>query len=385
MKVHILFTGFVSKSSLSGGDQLILDLVPRLSAKLDITIITPNFAAKYWNSLKRKNVKIITLPTNRFDFSSNPISTFISYTIRAFQVFRILRKENEIETIYSCSDVAYADIWPAYLMVGRNKRIKWISRIYHVLLKPGRRQGNYFTNVFAFYLQRLSFWMMKKRSRYVLALNKKLRKEVLNLGFSSNKTGVVGAGVDFDKISSYKAGRRYDYDVVAMGRISPVKGIFDAVKFWKKVHEHNPKYKMGWIGEGNENYTIKFKSMLRKEGLEESFILLGFIDKREVLNILKSAKVFICPDHENGWGLAVCEAMSCGLPVVSYNIDIFGGVYKQGFISAKLFDTDGFARNLIKILEDKDLRNKLGKEAYWQASEFDHDKVVEELMRYLNS
>lgn len=384
MKMHILLTGLVSKTTVSGGDQLILDLVPHLPKELDIVVITPDFVRKYWVTIKRKNLKVITVPTNKFDFSPNPIAIFFSYCIRALQVYRVLKKEKNIEILFSCSDIAYADIWPAYFIVGRNRQIKWITRIYHVLLKPGKRRGDYLTNFFAFYLQRLCFWMIKKRSRYILAINKKLKKEILDLGFPKNKTGILEAGVDFNKIKSFVPDKKYSYDVVAMGRIAPEKGIFDIVKIWKKVLNSNSTYNMAWIGGGNQNHTKKLQLLIQKEKLTNSFHLLGFIDKKEVFNILKSAKVFICSDHENGWGLAVCEAMSCGLPVVSYDIDIFGGVYKKGFLSAKLFDTDNFANNLIKVLKDNTLRKKLGRQALSQVSLFRHEKVAKVLMRYLS-
>jgi glycosyltransferase involved in cell wall biosynthesis len=35
---------------------------------------------------------------------------------------------------------------------------------------------------------------------------------------------------------------------------------------------------------------------------------------------LKSSKVFIFPSVFEGWGIAVAEALACGLPVVAYDI-----------------------------------------------------------------
>lgn len=380
--MHILFTGLVSPKMLSGGDQLFLDIAPRLPKDMKIVIITPYFAKGHWDTLDRPNLELKFIPQNIFDFNDNPLFIFLSYIIRSWQVHRILRKES-IQTIYSCSDIAYADIWPAYWAVGKNPRIKWLSRIYHVLLPPSNRQGSHLTNTIVFRLQRLSFWMMKRRSSTIFALNQKLRDEVLELGFPPEKLGILGAGIDFQAINGFKPTKKYDYDVAVLARIAPVKGIFDAVKIWKKVHAAHPEAKIAWIGGGGETYKKQLGDLLAADSLEDSFHLMGFVEKDEAYNILKSAKIFLCTDHENGWGLAVCEAMASGLPVISYDIDIFGSVYKKGFKSAALFDTDGFADEIIKLLDDEDARKKMAKDAVDQAREFDHKQVIDDLVAHL--
>lgn len=380
--LHVLFTGLVSSNMLSGGDQLFLDIAPRLPKDIKITIITPSFAKAHWDNIDQANIELRLLPRNIFDLKDNPLLIFLSYLVRSWQVYWILKKE-KIQTIYSCSDIAYADIWPAYLIAGRDPQIKWLSRIYHVLLPPDNRQGSFVVNIIAFRLQRLSFWMMKKRSSTVLALNLKLHDEVLDLGFPSDRLAILGAGIDFKKINNFKPKKQYPYDVVVLGRIAPVKGIFDAVKIWKKVQETLPNIELGWIGGGGENYQNQLSELLADNSISDSFHLLGFVDKDEVYSILKRAKVFLCPDHENGWGLAVCEAMASGLPVISYNLDIFGSVYKKGFKSVNLFDTDSFANEIIKLLGNENKRIKIAKDAVDQARQFDHQRVIDDLVGFL--
>jgi glycosyltransferase involved in cell wall biosynthesis len=381
--MHVLFTGLVSPKMLSGGDQLFLDIAPRLPKDRRIIVVTPSFAKGHWNTIKQPNIEFRFLPQNRFEQNDNPLFIFLSYIIRSWQVSRILKRE-PVQTIYSCSDIAYADIWPAYWAVGRDHRIKWISRIYHVLLPPKERQGVFLTNIIAFKLQRLSFWMMKRRSSTIFALNKKLREEVLELGFPDEKLGILGAGIDFEAINSFKPIKKYDYDVAVLARIAPVKGIFDAVKIWKKVHAAHPNAKIAWIGGGGDTYKNQLNDLLKADSLQDSFHLMGFIEKDEAYSILKSAKIFLCTDHENGWGLAVCEAMASGLPVVSYDIDIFGSVYQKGFKSVTLFDTDSFANEIIKLLDDDKKRTAIAKDAVAQAKKFDHKQVIDDLVLHLD-
>lgn len=380
--MHVLFTGLAYSGVITGGDQLFLDIAPRLPKDLKIVVITPHFAKQYWKNIDQENIEFRFLPKNRFELKANPLLIFASYVIRAWQVYKILRKE-DIQTIYSCSDIAYADIWPAYLLTGQRKNIQWLTRVYHVLLHPKERQGSYLVNMIAFRLQRLSFWMMKRRSTTIFALNNKLRDELLDLKFPTTKLDILGAGIDFRAIHNFKPKTKYNYDVAVLGRIAPVKGIFDAVDIWGQVHKALPDMNLAWIGGGGDNYRKKVETQLKERGIADSFHLLGFIEKEEVYSILKSAEVFLCPDHENGWGLAVCEAMACELPVVSYNLDIFGSVYEKGFRSVPLFDKKAFATELISLLNDKKQREQIAKDAVAQAQKYDHEQVVNKLSPYL--
>lgn len=380
--LHVLFTGLVQPRVLSGGDQLFLDIGPRLPKDIKVTVIAPRVAKEHGDKIKQKNIRFIYLKDNIFERKDHPFLIFLSYVIRAWQTYRILRKER-IQTIYSCSDIAYADVWPAYLIRRRNPDVKWLSRVYHVILPPRSRQGSFIVNVIAFRLQRLSFRMMKRQSTRVFALNGRLYDELLALGFKKARLSVLGAGIDYQAIRSRRPKKKYPYDVVALGRIAPIKGVFDTVDIWKKVLAKNPNLQLAWIGQGGEGYHKQLIDQLKQYNLTDSFHLLGFVDSEKKYDLLKSAKVFICPDHENGWGLAVCEAMSSGLPVVAYNLDIFGGVYKKGYKSVELFDTAGFAKELTKVLQDTSMQKKMSKDAFAQAMEFDHAKVIAELTSYI--
>ena len=381
--LHVLFTGLVTENMLSGGDQLFLDIAPRLPKDLKVIVVTPVFAKKHWKNIDLTNIEFRYLRRNRFDLRASPLLAFFSYLIRAWQTYWILRNE-DVQSIYSCSDIAYGDIWPAFFTVGRDSNVKWLSRIYHVLLPPKNRQGVYVVNVIAFYLQRISFWMIKKRSSTIFALNPKLSNELKKLGFKKDKLAVLGAGIDFQSIQKFKPKKAYAYDVVALGRIAPVKGIFDAIKIWQKVHASNPSLQLAWIGGGQEHYQKKVNQLLADKNLTDSFHMLGFIEKTEVYSVLKSSKVFICTDHENGWGLAVCEAMASGLPVVAYDIEIFGSVYQKGYKSVPLFNTEKFAEEVINLLTKDKKREILAVEASEQARQFDQRAVTDTLINYLS-
>ena len=374
MKMHVLFTGLVSKTSLSGGDQLFLDIAPRLPKNIKLVIITPIFGHKLWENIDQSNIEFRFLPVNWFDFRPNLIFIFLSYLIRSWQVSKILKKEKDLEIIYSCSDVAYADIWPAYL-ISQTKKIKWISRIYHVLLPPGKRQGNYLANFTAFYLQRLSFWLMKKHSSHILALNDKLKEEVLSLGFPKEKVGVLGAGIDFEKINCVKTPKKKSFDGIFVGRIHPSKGIYDLVKIWQGGVKRFPKAKAIIIGGGSKDQEKKLRLHIKRAHLSNNLIFAGYLSDRRLYHNFRASKIFLFTDYEAGWGLAIAEAMAAGLPVVGYNLEIFGDVFKKGFLTVPLGNTTIFAQKIIQLLENKGNYQQISQEATLQAQKMSWRKT----------
>jgi glycosyltransferase involved in cell wall biosynthesis len=73
---------------------------------------------------------------------------------------------------------------------------------------------------------------------------------------------------------------------------------------------------------------------------------------------MKASKVFLFPSRFEGWGLAVGEALACGLPVVCYDLpalrEIFGGCKSVFFVASK--DTADLARSCENILFRDDLK-----------------------------
>ncbi len=61
--------------------------------------------------------------------------------------------------------------------------------------------------------------------------------------------------------------------------------------------------------------------------------------------------------------MAAAEAMAFGLPCVGFNLKSYISYYPKGMVKVKIGESAAFADAIIRLLSDKRLRAKIGREA----------------------
>lgn len=100
-----------------------------------------------------------------------------------------------------------------------------------------------------------------------------------------------------------------------LGRLYPVKGLPMLVEAWARVR---PK---GWslliTGPDEAGHRAEIESVIRQHGLTQEVSLPGPVAPQDRLSVYASADLFILPSYSESFGMAVGEALSCGVPVVT--------------------------------------------------------------------
>lgn len=368
-------------TSLAGGDRLMEPMAVRLKDKLKFLVIVPQIGADHWQKAPLKR-KLKILPENRFDQSGSPVPVFLTYCLRMWQSYQILKREKAPDFLYSSTNIL-PDILPAFFAKKSKPQIIWIARIHHLTPPPHRREGRLIVNTVSYLMQLLALWMVKNKADVAIALNKTLERQLLKKGFPREKLVVLGAGVEFEEITRSKLLKRTVYQAVFLGRLHPAKGVFDTIPIWTKVVRELPQAKLAIIGGGPQGVKNELKGEIKKAKLSKDIKVLGFLSFPEIFTIMKKAQVFLFLDHEAGWGLAVAEAMACGLPVIGYDIGVLGDVFQKGFITVPKFDKDLFAQKIIYLLKNKPSRQKLSQAALRQAKQLDWEKTTQKFSQIL--
>lgn len=364
---------------LAGGDKLMEPMATRLRKDYGFSIIVSNVGAKHWKKAGFEK-QLLVLPHNRFDESGKPHYVFTAYCIRMFQAYKSLKREMEktapdgqkqqSRILYSSTNIL-PDILPAYFTKQTYTQIPWIARVHHLIPPPHKREGRFLINAVSYGMQLLALFMLKTKADMVIVLNNQLKRDLQKKGFREEKIRVLGGGIEFDKITRLAPKEKIKFQGVFLGRLHVTKGIFDTIPIWKKVIDKIPNARLAIIGDGPSDIKIHLEEKIRESGLHANIKLLGFLPYEEVYTIMKQADIFLFLDHEAGWGLAVAEAMACGLPVVGYDNGVLGSVYKNGYLMASIGNYKETSSYIIKLIENTDIREDLAKKAYNEAAKHD--------------
>lgn len=116
---------------------------------------------------------------------------------------------------------------------------------------------------------------------------------------------------------------------------------------------------------------------------------LGFVPDDDLLELRRSSAIFTIPSEADLQSLATLEAMACGLPVVAadaYALPELAHHEENGFVFQPGNSTE-LAHYLDILLQDQDLRTRMGQESLKIVAAHDRSKVLnewEELYRRLS-
>lgn len=162
--------------------------------------------------------------------------------------------------------------------------------------------------------------------------------------------------------------------VVFVARLVAKKGLEDLVVAWQRVVERVPDAQLVVAGSGPERKRCE--ALAARLGVDEAIDFRGFVSEDEKRSLLSKARLFAAPSYEEGWGIAVAEAMASGLPVVAYALPTLDEVFGRAYCSVPLGDTESLAREIADLLLDRKRAERIGSEGVQAVAPYDLDVIA---------
>ena len=156
--------------------------------------------------------------------------------------------------------------------------------------------------------------------------------------------------------------------VLAVGGIEPRKGSDTLVRALAEIKARRDAAPVlavvgGHSFQDHRDYRERVLRSLPELGLEldNDVVLVGTVPDADIPQWYAAADVLAYPSVKEGFGLAVLEAMSAGIPVVTSDLPVFREYLVAGrdALLIEPGDSDGLATALLSAIEDKALRQAL--------------------------
>lgn len=275
-----------------------------------------------------------------------------------------LRKETMINYIKNCdSDIIISsrdifDNWLGKYAKTGVVKIGWEHNHFHGNMKYANKIVKY-----------------AKRLDYFVLVSKELR-DYYSDRLKGTKCKCVYIPNVIDKLPKYLS-RLNKKRLVSVGRLSPEKGPMDLLKIYNRISEVHPDWTLEIIGDGEER--SKMEEYILDNNLSKKVTLHGFRNKDYIDDILHNSSIYLMTSFTESFGIVLIEAMSHGVPCIAF--DSAEGARElidhgeNGYL-IKDRDFSKYINKVFKLIDDKTLRETIGKNAYEEAKSYTGEVVI---------
>ena len=197
---------------------------------------------------------------------------------------------------------------------------------------------------------------------------------------ADDRFGIISdAGMLRQVREKYRLPERFILSVI---KYDPRKNFGNLIQAFRLAHER-VGCKLVVVGIGCEKYREEYH--LKESGLDDHVLFLGWLEQPELPALYNLAVGLFFPSVYEEFGIPVCEAMSCGCPVVVSTTGALPEVSGEAGILVDPMNPREMAEALSRIWTDDGYRATMAQRALERAKEFSWAKCARETLTVLES
>lgn len=222
-----------------------------------------------------------------------------------------------------------------------------------------------------------------RNSDRIITVSCSLKKEIEKI-YKSRQISVLHPGVSsiFNKKGNiYQSKKNY---FLFIGGLKPSKNIpilLEAFSLFLKITKKD--YNLILAGSDLEK-DKKIDLVIRKLEIGKK-IIFTIIKNEDLPQYLRGATGFVSPSLYESFGLPFLEAMASGCPVIGSDRGGIPEVVGDAGILVDPFDVQGLANAMVRVAEDKKLRDAMIEKGLRQAKKFSWENFAQQVYAVINS
>jgi glycosyltransferase involved in cell wall biosynthesis len=225
----------------------------------------------------------------------------------------------------------------------------------------------------------------------IMAWSHVLKKspEKISVIYNSAETETFDASAGDE--SSEKVSRM-PHEIISVGRLVPWKGVDSLIRAFAEILKKIPDASLVIVGEGPEKASLQ--KITHDLALEEKVFFTGALIHAETMQAMQSAEVFVLNSTYEGLSHTVIEALSLGSAIVVSDAggnpelvqnEINGLVIPAPRTENSTENSAALAAAITRLMQDAELRAKLGTAAKKSAMRFTVYAMIEKTIALLES
>ncbi len=217
-----------------------------------------------------------------------------------------------------------------------------------------------------------------------------------------HKVVVIPPGVDLSRFYPIPSDEAREFigvppcerTLLYVGRIEPLKGIDTLIQAIALMRANggfgHPPFCLTVIGGDTDlspgtttSEMTRLKEMCDQYGLGDLVIFLGRRGQDTLPYYYSAAEAVVVPSHYESFGMVALEAMACGTPVVASQVGGLAFLVQDGVtgFTVPVDEPQALADRLTDLINNPELRRKLGEQAADFAQEYGWDKIAARIVK----
>ena len=207
------------------------------------------------------------------------------------------------------------------------------------------------------FIHKLYFKYILKNAPYIFSTSNAMKEEIKK--YTNKEIFITYFGV---KMDLFKPGKKTKtFTIGTVKTLDDKYGIKNIIKAIEIINKERPNIIIKCRIAGKGKKELEYKNLAKEKNVDIEW--LGFISQEEAAKVWASMDVAVFPsDVLESFGVSAVEAQACQTPVIISNVNgLLESTSNNSRIVLENNNEKELANAIIKLYEDKNLREKMGK------------------------